>query len=65
LPALGNQFVLGLNAVNCQTGDFLAEEQERATGKEQVLAAMDRAAAKLRAKLGRIAQHGAEAQYAG
>jgi serine/threonine protein kinase/tetratricopeptide (TPR) repeat protein len=49
---LGNQYVLGLRAVNCRTGDFLAEEQERATGKEQVLAAMDRAAAKLRAKLG-------------
>jgi predicted Zn-dependent protease/predicted Ser/Thr protein kinase len=52
IARLGNQFVLGLNAVNCQTGDSLAEEQERATGKEQVLAAMDRAAAKLRAKLG-------------
>jgi serine/threonine protein kinase/Flp pilus assembly protein TadD len=52
IASLGSQFVLGLNAVNCRTGDSLAEEQERATGKEQVLAAMDRAAAKLRAKLG-------------
>ena len=52
IASLGSQFVLGLNAVNCQTGDSLAEEQERATGKEQVLAAMDKAAAKLRAKLG-------------
>jgi Flp pilus assembly protein TadD len=38
--------------MNCQTGDTLAEEQVRATGKEQVLAAMDKAAAKLRQKLG-------------
>jgi eukaryotic-like serine/threonine-protein kinase len=52
IARLGSQFVLGLNAVNCQTGDTLAEEQERATGKEQVLGAMDKAAAKLRAKLG-------------
>jgi Flp pilus assembly protein TadD len=52
ISSLGDQFVLGLNAVDCQTGDPLAEEQERATGKEQVLAAMDRASAKLRAKLG-------------
>jgi serine/threonine protein kinase/tetratricopeptide (TPR) repeat protein len=52
IASLGNQYVVGLNAVNCQTGDALAEEQERATGKEQVLASMDKAAAKLRAKLG-------------
>jgi tetratricopeptide (TPR) repeat protein len=49
---LGNQYVLGLKAVNCLTGDTLAEEQERATGKEQVLSAMDKAAPELRAKLG-------------
>jgi tetratricopeptide (TPR) repeat protein len=49
---LGSQYVLGLKAVNCSTGDVLAEQQERATGKEQVLAAMDKAAVKLRAKLG-------------
>jgi serine/threonine protein kinase/predicted Zn-dependent protease len=52
IASLGSQFVLGLNAVNCQTGDFMADEQEQATGKEQVLAAMDKAAAKLRTKLG-------------
>ena len=49
---LGNQYVLGLKAVNCLTGDTLAEEQERAVGKEQVLAAVDKAAPKLRATLG-------------
>jgi tetratricopeptide (TPR) repeat protein len=49
---LGSQYVLGLKAVNCLTGDTVAEGQERATGKEQVLSAMDKAAPKLRAKLG-------------
>jgi eukaryotic-like serine/threonine-protein kinase len=52
IASLGSQYVIGLHAVNCQTGDSLAEEQVRATGKEQVLSAMDEAAAKLRAKLG-------------
>jgi tetratricopeptide (TPR) repeat protein len=52
IAALGTQYVIGLNAVNCQTGDSLAEEQERATGKEQVLAAMDKAAAKFRNEVG-------------
>jgi tetratricopeptide (TPR) repeat protein len=49
---LGSQYVLGLKALNCRTGDSLAEEQARATGKEQVLGAMDKAAANLRSKLG-------------
>jgi tetratricopeptide (TPR) repeat protein len=49
---LGNQYILGIKAVNCRTGDNLAEDQERATGKENVLAAMDKAAVKLREKLG-------------
>jgi eukaryotic-like serine/threonine-protein kinase len=52
IASLGSQYVLGLKAVNCLTGDTLAEEQERATGKEQVLSAMDKAAPKLRGKLG-------------
>ena len=38
--------------MNCVTGESLAEEQERASGKEQVLMALDKAAPKLRTKLG-------------
>jgi serine/threonine protein kinase/tetratricopeptide (TPR) repeat protein len=49
---LGSQYVLGFKAVNCRTGNNLAEEQVRATGKEQVLAATDRAAVGLRRSLG-------------
>jgi serine/threonine protein kinase/tetratricopeptide (TPR) repeat protein len=52
IASLGSQYVIGLNAVNCQNGDSLAEEQVRATGKEQVLAAVDTAAAKLRHEMG-------------
>jgi serine/threonine protein kinase len=52
IASLGSQYVLGLKAVNCLTGDTIAEEQERATGKEQVLSTMDKAAPKMRAKLG-------------
>jgi len=52
VASLGSQYVLGLKAVNCATGETLTEDQERATGKEQVLAALDKAAVNLRASLG-------------
>jgi len=52
IASLGSQYVIGLNAVNCQTGDSLAQEQTTANGKEQVLRELDRAAAKLREKVG-------------
>ncbi len=52
IASLGNQYVLGLKAVNCHTGDSLAEEQRTADGKERVLKALGEAAAKLREKLG-------------
>jgi eukaryotic-like serine/threonine-protein kinase len=49
---LGSQYVLGLKAVNCRTGDRLSEEQVTASGKEQVLGALGAASTKLRARLG-------------
>ncbi len=52
IAALGSQYVLGLMAVNCDTGDVLAEAQEQAAGKEAVLKALDAAAVRLRSKLG-------------
>jgi len=52
IASLGTQYVLGLKAVNCRTGDSLAEEQVVARSKEQVLTALDDAATKLRSKLG-------------
>lgn len=49
---IGNQYVIGLNAVNCATGDSLVSEQVQAEGKEKVLAALGRAASAMRQKLG-------------
>jgi serine/threonine protein kinase/Flp pilus assembly protein TadD len=52
IASLGNQYVLGLRAVNCRTGDSLADEQVTAGSKEQVLPALSEAASKLRRSLG-------------
>ena len=52
ISSLGSQYVLGLKAVNCRTGDLLSEEQVTANGKEQVLDALGNASTKLRARLG-------------
>jgi len=52
IAGLGTQYVLGLKAVNCQSGDVLAQEQVTAAAKEKVLDAVGQAAAKLRGELG-------------
>jgi eukaryotic-like serine/threonine-protein kinase len=52
VASIGNEYVIGLKAVNCQSGDTLALEQAHAEGKEKVLEALGDAAAKLRSELG-------------
>jgi serine/threonine protein kinase/tetratricopeptide (TPR) repeat protein len=52
IAGLGSQYVLGLKAVNCQSGDVLAQDQVTAAAKEKVLDAVGQAAAKLRGELG-------------
>src|SRR5438094_4371838 len=52
ISSLGSQYVVGLKAVNCRSGDVLANEQATASGKEQVLKALGEAATKMREKLG-------------
>ena len=52
INTLGNQYVVGLKAVNCRSGDVLAQEQFTATSKEKVLGALDDAARHLRGELG-------------
>jgi len=52
IAGLGSEYVLGLKAVNCQSGDVLAQEQATAGAKEKVLDALGRAASSLRDKLG-------------
>jgi serine/threonine protein kinase/Flp pilus assembly protein TadD len=52
ISSLGSQYVVGLKAVNCRSGDALANEQATANGKEQVLKALGEAATRVRVKLG-------------
>src|SRR5882762_2534691 len=52
IASLGSQYVLGLKAVNCRSGNLLAEKQLSADGKEHVLKVLTDAAAKLREDLG-------------
>jgi tetratricopeptide (TPR) repeat protein len=52
IGSLGTEYVLGLKAVNCQSGDILAQEQVTAASKEKVLDALGAAASKLRSELG-------------
>jgi eukaryotic-like serine/threonine-protein kinase len=52
IAILGSQYVLGLKAVNCQSGYPLAQEQVTAASKEKVLDALGAAASKLRGELG-------------
>jgi eukaryotic-like serine/threonine-protein kinase len=52
IAALGSQYVIALDAVNCRTGDSLAREQVTAASKEAVLGAVGKAASSLRGKLG-------------
>jgi len=52
IGSLGSQYVLVLKAVNCQSGDPLAEEQMTATSKEKVLDSLGEATSKLRSELG-------------
>jgi eukaryotic-like serine/threonine-protein kinase len=52
IAALGAQYVIGLEALNCASGDTLAREQTTAAGKEQVLPILGQAASRLRRELG-------------
>jgi len=52
IASLGSQYVLGLRAVNCQSGEILVQEQVTAAAREKVLEAVGDAASKLRGELG-------------
>jgi eukaryotic-like serine/threonine-protein kinase len=52
IAKIGNEYVVGLKAVNCASGGTLALKQAQAAGKEQVLDALGGLASKLRADLG-------------
>lgn len=52
IASLGTQYVVGLQAVNCQNGNPLAREQVQAARKEDVLKAVSGASTRLRKRLG-------------
>jgi eukaryotic-like serine/threonine-protein kinase len=52
IGSLGSKYVLELKAVNCKSGDPLADEQVTAASKEKVLDTLGEAASKLRGELG-------------
>jgi eukaryotic-like serine/threonine-protein kinase len=52
IAALGEAYVVGLDALDCKNGEALAREQVQAGNKEEVLKALGGAATKLRRELG-------------
>jgi eukaryotic-like serine/threonine-protein kinase len=52
IAKLGGQYVLGLRATNCNTGEVLDTEQMQAGRREDVLAALDQMANRFRARVG-------------
>ena len=52
IASVGSAYVIGLNAMDCETGATLAELQERASNKDTVFTALDAAAVTMRTKLG-------------
>ena len=52
IAALGSQYVLGLRATNCATGDILADEQAQASRKEDVLTTLSQMATRFRTRVG-------------
>ncbi len=52
IASLGNQYVLGLRARNCRTGDMLDEQQAQAPRKEDVLNVLSQMASGFRKRAG-------------
>jgi eukaryotic-like serine/threonine-protein kinase len=49
---LGSEYVIGLNATNCASGESLGREEMQASRKEEVLSTLGKAATSLRERLG-------------
>jgi serine/threonine protein kinase len=52
IGSLGSQYILGLRAKNCSTGDVLADEQAQVARKEDVLSSLSQMASRVRERLG-------------
>lgn len=68
IASLGSQYVLGLQALNCYSGDVLDEEQMQAARKEDVLNALSQLASNFRTRAGEslatVKQHNTPLQEA-
>jgi eukaryotic-like serine/threonine-protein kinase len=49
---IGKQYVLNLEAINCQSGDTFASQQARSDSREDVLDGLSQSATRIRAQLG-------------
>ncbi len=62
ITRLGSQYVVGLRAKNCRTGEILDQEQVQAARIEDVMSALSQVAIKFRTKVGEslatVKQHG-------
>jgi eukaryotic-like serine/threonine-protein kinase len=52
ISSLGSHYVLGLNAVNCQTGESVSRQEAEVESREKILQALDRISAETRETLG-------------
>ena len=52
IAALGSQYILGLRATNCATGDILADEQAQAARKEEALSTLSQMTTRFRTRVG-------------
>jgi eukaryotic-like serine/threonine-protein kinase len=52
ISSIGKEYIIGLNAIDCTTGDALVKQQARASGKGEVLKSLDSSASAMRTKLG-------------
>jgi eukaryotic-like serine/threonine-protein kinase len=52
IATMGSQYVMGLRAKSCRSGDILDEEQVQAARKEDVLTALGQMASKFRTRVG-------------
>ena len=52
ISKLGDHYLVGVDAIGCNIGDTLANEQEEASTKDDVLKALGKSASNLRTKLG-------------
>src|SRR5262249_7497819 len=68
IAKLGSQYVLGLRAKNCRTGEILDQEQAQAAKVEDVMNVLSQIAIKFRTKvgesLGTVRQHGTPLEQA-